>query len=198
MVRWFLQSIIIWQLLASCLWCLLTSADRRVFCFVNERACTCILCCCLPISLVLITHLTPNTGNSASNSSGGVETTSLRPFSRWSLCNSMRTNKYQTKGAPRCGSGGGGAAYVAQYNTKGWVVTTTTWNRGHCGGYHEGVCHNDDISGSSLVDITELETETTETVMWIKNMLVFFVFVTCNCCERDVYLIWGTNKKRVK
>ncbi|KAH0819198.1 hypothetical protein MTP99_002025 [Tenebrio molitor] len=57
-------------------------------------------------------------GNSASNSSGDAQSTSLRPFSRWSLCNSARSNKYPTRVPHR--------PYVAQYNARRWIVTTST------------------------------------------------------------------------
>lgn len=59
-----------------------------------------------------------DTGNSASNSSGDAQSTSLRPFSRWSLCNSARSNKYPTRVPHR--------PYVAQYNARRWIVTTST------------------------------------------------------------------------
>jgi hypothetical protein len=101
-------------------------------------------------------------GNSASNSSGDAQSTSLRPFSRWSLCNSARSNKYPTRVPHR--------PYVAQYNARRWIVTTSTWNMdGGC--YSRDNHDKDDISGSSLIEISELTTElteleVTETVMW--------------------------------
>ncbi|XP_063919040.1 mesotocin receptor-like isoform X1 [Zophobas morio] len=63
-------------------------------------------------------YRTATGGNSASNSSGDAQSTSLRPFSRWSLCNSARSNKYPSRVSHR--------PYVAQYNARRWVVTTTT------------------------------------------------------------------------
>nr|QVX19926.1 inotocin receptor [Lethrus apterus] len=56
-------------------------------------------------------------GNSTSNSSGGVDSASLKPFNRWSLCNN-RSAKYSTSRLPN-------RPYV-QYNSRRWIVTTTT------------------------------------------------------------------------
>lgn len=58
------------------------------------------------------------TGNSTSNSSGVVESTSLRPFSRWSLCNNSRSAKCPSRPLQR--------HYAAQYNARRWIVTTAT------------------------------------------------------------------------
>lgn len=87
-------------------------------------------------------------GHSPSNSSGDVQTTSLRPFSRYS----SRLNKYPYR-----------QHHKAQYNNKKWIVTTATWDW-EKGGHVRRRSSNDDddISGSSLIETSELMTEFTD------------------------------------
>ncbi|KAJ8924240.1 hypothetical protein NQ315_007032, partial [Exocentrus adspersus] len=70
---------------------------------------------------LLLRHYTAHTknyrtahgGNSPSNSSGDVQTTSLRPFSRWSRC-----SKYPNRLPYR--------PQMVQYHSERWIVTTAT------------------------------------------------------------------------
>ncbi|KAJ3649424.1 hypothetical protein Zmor_021169 [Zophobas morio] len=67
---------------------------------------------------LLLRHYTASSKNYRTATGGDAQSTSLRPFSRWSLCNSARSNKYPSRVSHR--------PYVAQYNARRWVVTTTT------------------------------------------------------------------------
>lgn len=57
--------------------------------------------------------------NRGSNSSAEVQTTTLRPFSRWSICNSSKSTKLQ-------GNQNTQRPYMAKYKSHGWIVTTAT------------------------------------------------------------------------
>ncbi|CAG9820840.1 unnamed protein product [Phaedon cochleariae] len=75
---------------------------------------------------LLLRHYTASTknyraarnGQSQSISSGDVQTTSVRPFSRWSRCNNGRSAKSSTRLTNR--------PYVTKYNAQRWIVTTAT------------------------------------------------------------------------
>ncbi|XP_072391065.1 annetocin receptor-like [Diabrotica undecimpunctata] len=61
-------------------------------------------------------------GQSPSNSSGEVQTTSLRPFSRWSRCNGNNDRL----AAKFPGRSPNHRPYYAQYAAQQWIVTTAT------------------------------------------------------------------------
>ncbi|XP_017769192.1 PREDICTED: vasopressin V1a receptor-like isoform X2 [Nicrophorus vespilloides] len=65
---------------------------------------------------LLIRHYTSN--RNYREAAGGVESTSLRPFTRWSFCNGNRAAaKFNPRQPQR--------QYVTQYNARRWIVTTT-------------------------------------------------------------------------
>ncbi|XP_031327220.1 oxytocin receptor-like isoform X2 [Photinus pyralis] len=67
---------------------------------------------------LLLRHYTASNKNYRTTETGVVETTSLRPFTRWSLCNNSRNAKSSGRPLQR--------HYGAQYNARRWVVTTAT------------------------------------------------------------------------
>lgn len=102
------------------------------------------------------------TGRSGSNSSG-VQTTTLRSFSRWSICNSSKSAKAPLtngKNLPR--------PYLTKYKAQRWVVTapntmsTTTWGLFKDSFLDFGNGCQDDISNSSLVELSEFTSELTD------------------------------------